>query len=329
MSPCRECREEYGGPAARGMPAWAARFLQRTIAFLAAGLLLSACAASVDQRSKKVLVFTKSSGFVHDGIKNDGAPGHGFVFRVLRELGAAHRIEFVESKDGTLFSPEYLAQFDGFVFYTSGDLTMAKSDPRGDGLPPMTPAGKAALLEAVADGKGFVGIHIAADSFHSHGHNGHVPERFDDDGDEADPYVKMLGGEFIRHGAQQKARLVLADPHFPGAAAFPAETRLHEEWLSLKNLASDMHAIVVLDPAGMTGAEYQRPPFPVVWTRRHGRGRVFYTAMGHREDVWDNPVFQSLLIGGLEWTLGRVEADGSPNLATAAPLARHLPRYAP
>src|SRR5256885_15660518 len=113
--------------------------LTRLLGATTLALLLSSCALFLEHGPRKILVFTKSSGFIHDGIKTDGRTGHGFAFRVLRELGAKHDIQFVESKDGTLFTPEYLAQFDAFLFYTSGDLTMAKSDPRGDGLPPMSP----------------------------------------------------------------------------------------------------------------------------------------------------------------------------------------------
>ncbi|MEO6567655.1 MAG: ThuA domain-containing protein, partial [Opitutaceae bacterium] len=285
--------------------------------------------AATSLAAKKVLIFTKSSGFEHDAIKTDGKPGRGYAFRVLNTYGAKNQIEFVASKDGTLFSPAYLAQFDAFVFYTTGDLTMAKSDPRGDGLPPMTPAGKAALLAAVAGGKGFVGIHSASDSFHSFGRNAHVPERFDDDGQGADEYVKMLGGEFIRHGAQQKSKLTVADSKFPGMAAVKGDITFHEEWYSLKNFAPNLHVLLVQDPSSMTGAEYQRPPFPSTWVRMHDKGRVFYTNMGHREDVWDNPVFQSVLFGGIEWALGRAEADVTPNLKQVAPKANVLPKYAP
>jgi hypothetical protein len=56
-------------------------------------------------------VFTKSSGFQHDAIKTDDAPGHGYAFRVLQELGEKARVNFVYSKDGSLLTPEYLAQF--------------------------------------------------------------------------------------------------------------------------------------------------------------------------------------------------------------------------
>lgn len=293
-----------------------------------AGLTLSASAVETAIARKRVLVFTKSSGFEHDAIKlvqSDGRPG--YAFPVLDELGRRHNIDFVFSKDAWRFTPEYLARFDAFLFYTTGDLTMAKSDPRGDGLPPMTPEGKAALLAAVAGGKGFLGVHSCSDTFHSGGHNDPTPERWVDDGAAADDFVKMLGGEFIRHGKQQVAKLTVADAKFPGLAAVPADFSVHEEWYSLKNFAPDLHVLLVQETAGMEGDEYQRPAYPSTWVRMHGKGRVFYSSLGHREDVWTNPVFQSVLAGGLNWALGRVDADVTPNLATVAPGAGQLPVY--
>ncbi len=203
------------------------------------------------------------------------------------------------------------------------------SDPRGDGVPPMTAAGKAALLAAVAGGKGFIGVHSATDTFHTAGRNGHVPEGWENDGDTADDFVKMLGGEFIRHGAQQATRLTVADPKIPGLAAVPADFAPLEEWYSLKNFAPDLPVLLVQETAGMVGEEYARPPYPSTWVRLHGRGRVFYSRLGHREDIWTSPVFQSVLEGGLNWALGRVDAEVTPNLPTAAPGAGQLPVLAP
>jgi hypothetical protein len=71
----------------------------------------------------------------------------------------------------------------------------------------------------------------------------------------------------------------------------------------------------------MKGAMYQRPSFPATWARMHGKGRVFYTSMGHREDVWTNPIFQQIVLGGIAWALGNVEADVTPNIATVTPKA--------
>jgi uncharacterized protein len=278
--------------------------------------------------TKKVLFFTKSSGFQHDAVKlqmPDGKPG--YAFDVLKKLGAKHHIEFTFSKDGSLFTPEYLAQFDAFMFYTTQDLTKAKTEERGDGTPPMTQAGKEAFLKAIADGKGFVGLHSATDTFHSPGNVEYGPARFQSDGDKADPYIKMIGGEFISHDEQQPGRLTVADNKFPGVNALPTDFGVHEEWYSLKNFAPDLHVILVQDTRRMTGPVYKRDNYPSTWARMEGKGRVFYTNLGHRDDVWTHPGFQSLLMGGLDWALGRLEADVTPNLDKVTPKANVLPKY--
>ena len=77
----------------------------------------------------------------------------------------------------------------------------------------------------------------------------------------------------------------------------------------------------------MEGPMYQRPPYPATWARKHGQGRVFYTSMGHREDVWTNPIFQDVLTGGVAWALGDVKADVTPNLEQVAPGALTNPLY--
>lgn len=304
------------------------RFLLAALA-LASGLLVcSAAAAPASMARKKVLFFNKSSGFEHDAIKTDANPAHGYAFRVLKELGEKNNIDFTFSKDGSLFSKEYLAQFDAIFFYTTGDLTLAKNDDKlGDDQPPMTAAGKQALIDAISSGKGFVGTHSASDTFHPPGNKDNGPARYISDGDKADPYTKLLGASFIKHDAQQKGHQIVVDAKFPGIAGVPADFAPHEEWYSLKNFAPDMHVILMQDTSTMDGPSYKRPPYPSTWARLQGKGRVFYTSMGHREDVWTNPVFQQVLMGGLNWALGRVEADVTPNLKQAAPQANELPKY--
>jgi type 1 glutamine amidotransferase len=71
---------------------------------------------------------------------------------------------------------------------------------------------------------------------------------------------------------------------------------------------------------------YDRPPFPSTWCRMHGRGRVFYTSMGHREDVWTNPLFQQILLGGLQWSLGDTKTAIPPNIDRVAPEAEKTSR---
>ncbi len=246
-------------------------------------------------RARKVLFFTKSSGFEH-GVIARKVPGElAYAEKILVGLGKQHGLEVTASKDGRVFTTEGLAPYDLIVFYTTGDLTT----PGFDRQPPMPPDGKAALIAAVAAGKGFAGIHSASDTFHGKG-------------DAVDPYIALLGGEFIIHGAQQDATSHVVDAKFPGAP--PADFTLHEEWYALKNFAPDLHAILYQQTQGMQGKMYARPPYPSTWARSHGKGRVFYTSMGHREQVWTDQRFTSLLMGGLTWAAGAVDADVTPNV---------------
>ena len=88
---------------------------------------------------------------------------------------------------------------------------------------------------------------------------------------------------------------------------------------------ADLHVILVQDTKGMVDAEYQREKFPATWARMHHKGRVFYTSMGHRDDVWKSATFQKVLLGGIWWSLGLVKADITPNLKDVCPKAGELP----
>jgi type 1 glutamine amidotransferase len=272
--------------------------------------------AAADKPRRKLLVFTRSQGFEHSCVKRgkNNEPSH--VERIMVELGKQHGFDVTCTKDGRVFIPEELAKYDAFLFETTGNL----DKEGGDKNPPMPPDGKANLLKAVASGKGFVGCHCASDTFHSKG-----PKWENQPQEQIDPYLQMLGGEFIQHGAQQKATLRLTDPSFPGAKGLQ-DFNVLEEWYSLKNFAPDLHVIQVEQTQGAKGFEYDRPDFPCTWARRHEKGRVFFTSMGHREDVWSNPKFQELLLGGLAFAFANVDPDLTPNLSQAAPQASVLPK---
>jgi type 1 glutamine amidotransferase len=185
----------------------------------------------------------------------------------------------------------------------------------------MSQEGKAAFLKAIHDGKGFIGTHSATDTFHSPGFDGGHEQNYENNGDNTDPYVQMIGAEFIIHGAQQTSHMIVADPKFPGISSVPADFKPHEEWYALKNFAPNLHVLLIQDTTGMTGPMYQRPPYPATWARLYGTGRVFYTNMGHREDIWENPVFQKVLVGGINWAVRNVEADVTPNIKQVTPNA--------
>ena len=267
------------------------------LALAGAALPMRWLAAAQTQRPK-VLYFTRSAGFEHSVVRRpEGQLSHSE--RIMVEMGEEHGVEVVCSKDGTLFDGD-LDQYATIAFYTSGNLLGASQD----GGEPMTARGKQRLLDWVAAGGGFVGIHAAADTFRSGG---------------VDPYIEMLGGEFSGHGPQQVARNTNVSPDFPGMEDVGESFELMEEWYAFRKFNTDMHVILVLETEGMRGNDYDRPPFPSVWARRHGEGRVYYNSLGHREDVWTNPLFQNMLVGGFSWTMREVDFDPEPNFDEVTP----------
>lgn len=293
-----------------------------TLAALAALAVLGVASPATAATKHKILFFSKSSGYEHSVISyKNGQPS--YAEKILLDLGEKNGWEFTFSKDGSKFSKEYLAQFDAVFFYTTGDLCSLGTDKN----PPMSPEGKQALFDYVKEGHGFVGTHSASDTFHTDNEAVKGPERYVDHGEKADSYVRFLGAEFIIHGAQQEAKNTVIDPKFPGFEKAGASYSFQEEWYSLKDFAPDIHVLTVMDAPAMKGSMYERPPYPNTWARRDGKGRVWYTAMGHREDVWTNPIFQDALVGGIKWAIGEVQAEVPPNLKDAAPGARTNPKY--
>jgi type 1 glutamine amidotransferase len=310
------------------------RDLLSLAALTAAGLAFGPIAKSfaADEPKKKILFFTRSSGFPHSVVtRKNGEPAH--AERLLKEFGGAHGYDVTVTKDGTIFTPEKLAEFDAIAFYTTGDLTTtAAKNPKDDQVPGMPNEGKQALLDFINAGKGFIGFHCASDTFHSPNYGGKkeiaaqaqmirdANARFED---VRDPYIKMIGGEFIAHQSQQAATMKVVDPKFPGLEGLK-DFNFVEEWYSLGNFSDDLHVILVQETdtmkvKGKTESAYQRAPYPATWAKPYGKGRVFYTNMGHREDVWTNPIFQQVVLAGLAFITGRTNPDITPNIQATTP----------
>jgi type 1 glutamine amidotransferase len=264
--------------------------------------------------TKKVLFFIKSAGFPHSVVtRRNGKPS--LAERVLTNAGKEHGFEVVATKDGRMFDPDKIGEWDAFVFETTGDLT---TEGGAEKSPPISPDGEKAFYDAIRGGKGFLGMHCATDTFGHHGKRNKGAE---------DPYIQMIGGEFVSHGPiQEEVEIDIVDPKFPGVAegfgTAGSAFRIKDEWYALKNMPDDLHVIMVQVTKGMHSGprrEYNRPNYPMTWARTYGKGRVFYTSMGHREDVWESPMYQGLLLGALGWATGRVDADLEPNIRKVTP----------
>ena len=143
------------------------------------------------------------------------------------------------------------------------------------------------LLAWIAAGGSFIGVHSASDTWHE------WPE-----------YIEMLGGEFDHH-PDQTARTVFVEDHLsPATAALPPSYVLFEEYYIFKNF--DRNRVSMLLSLRVSPEEDSSPGFfPLAWTRDYGQGRVFYTAIGHRIEVWNSEWFQQHIAGAIAWGLRR------------------------
>lgn len=251
-----------------------------------------------DGKRQRVLYFTRTVGYEHSAVARDGCP-LSFSERTLEDMGKRAGFDVDCSKDGRIFDGD-LSQYDCIAFNTLGDLLQ---DDKSN-TPPMSSDGKQKLLDLIASGMPFVGLHAATDTFY---------------GDSVDPYIAMIGAEFCGHGLQQEATMLVTSSDFPGIQGLGPSFRLFEEWYVFKKVCRQMHVILALDTSDMKGNLYDRPPVPATWARIYGKGRVFYTSLGHREDVWSSDVFQQVAYAGLAWTMGNVHANVPYNFAEATP----------
>ncbi|HEX9046687.1 MAG TPA: ThuA domain-containing protein, partial [Verrucomicrobiae bacterium] len=258
----------------------------------ALAVALTSCQAattnSVSHAPKKLLVVTTTTGFRHsciptaekvleqigwdsgeftvDFVRQPAGPhlANGFPAKPKSDASAEEKKAFADAEaqfDAALkvelqkLSPANLKNYDGVIFAsTTGDLPIP--DPQG-------------LLDWVKAGHAFIGIHAASDTFH------HWPG-----------YIEMLGGEFDHHGPQLGVDCLNEDPQHPATAPLPKVwTITQEEMYQFKNYdPATVHDLLILDKK----PQAPRTPghYPVSWCKNYGNGRVFYTSLGHREDVW-------------------------------------------
>jgi type 1 glutamine amidotransferase len=270
-----------------------------------AGSALRAERAASQQQPKQLLFLTHAGLYKHTSL--------GPAERAVTSWGARAGFEVTtlegylqdaESLDLSIISAEYLAQFDGVMMMTNGNL-------------PLTDSQKSALIDFVNDGGGFVGVHCAALTLYD------TPE-----------FGEMLGGYF-RQAIQQNHVFVLnvEDTEHPatrmlgdswpivdelylyGTAAWTADRPEENVDVLFGNqipigLSRDrVHVLLSIDTGktdleGLDGVE-PGGDYPQSWYQDFGEGRSFYTSLGHRDDIWSNdPVFRAHVTGGIRWALG-------------------------
>ncbi|GAC1422819.1 MAG: hypothetical protein NVSMB62_18820 [Acidobacteriaceae bacterium] len=242
---------------------------------------------------KHVLVIGQTKGFEHDSVSAAMVA----VYTMGQETGLWDTTirtdtELLTKKD-LKRNTKNLMYFDAVVFAsTTGELDM-------------DPSQKQDMISFIKeDGKGFVGIHAALDTNYT------WPE-----------YGEMIGGWFDQHPWMTfNAPILNEDPSFPAVRHFPHSFVKYDEIYQAKMWSRDkVNVLLSLDPSRLDYADNPRVhrtdhDFAVAWTKPYGKGRVFYSTLGHTEEAWHDPDIRTMYTEAIKWALGMTDGNTSSHV---------------
>lgn len=234
---------------------------------------------TADLKGKKILVFTKNGkGFVHDNLEAN-------VNMFLR-LGKQYGFTVDSTSNSAIFSTADLFQYDAVLFANTNNKVFENE------------AEKEGLMHFNRQGKGIIGIHIACGT-----------ER------EWDWFKQMMGGTFDFHPKLQKFNVRVVDDQHPSAIGIPPVWEVEDELYILKEMNPSVRVLMVSDFSS-PDFQHSRPMpntfgtlFPSVWCNEFDGGRQWFTALGHKKEDYNNPLFIHHIVGGLQWVLAKKETN--------------------
>jgi uncharacterized protein len=227
------------------------------------------------QGKPRILYITQSRGFKH-GVLPESE-------KIMADLSAKNGFELTVSQEAeNVITPENLKNLDVVIFYTTGEL-------------PLSAEQKSAFLDFIKSGKAFIGFHSATDTFYN------WPE-----------YGEMIGAYFKSHPWTSRDTVTIKTPDrkFPVTKHWEESFKLTEEIYQFRNFnAENVKVTMSLDTANtdMTKKGIEAKEFPISWYRSYGKGRVFYSALGHNPEVWRDQRFQTMIVNAIKWATGQMK----------------------
>lgn len=232
---------------------------------LIAAVIIAVISCKIPTEPATILVFSKTAGFNHPSIRNGNA--------AIMALGATHGFEVDTTTRADLFTDNNLKKYAAVVFLnTTGDFFNQEQE--------------AALERYMKRGGGFVGVHAATDGEYN------WPW-----------YGKLVGAYFESHPETQQATLRVYNKEHAATRHLPDEWVRTDEWYNFKNMNPEVKVLISIDETSYKGGK-NGENHPMAWYHDYGGGRVFYTALGHTEESYSEPLFLQHLLGGIRYAIG-------------------------
>jgi type 1 glutamine amidotransferase len=254
-------------------------------------------------KPRKLLVYSEAHGFRHTACAW-GAK----TFEIMGKKTGA--FEPVVTDDMSMFEPDKLQEFDAVCLNnTTGDIFLPKNfaslpKDQQEAARKKEAELQKSLTDFVASGKGFIGIHAATDANYKWAE-----------------YGKMLGAYFWGHPWNEKVGIKIDDPKHPLCAAFGGKNfEITDEIYQFKEPYSrdTLRVLLSIDTSTTNmnkGDKIRRKDndFAVSWVKSYGKGRVFYCSLGHRNEIFSNPMVLQHYLDGIQFALGDLPADATPS----------------
>jgi type 1 glutamine amidotransferase len=214
----------------------------------------------------RVLIFCKTNGYHHASI----TPG----IAAIQKLGAENGFLVDTTADSTWFRSKILKKYAVLIFLSPTGKVFG-------------PAEEKALQHYIHHGGGFVGIHAATDCEYNW-----------------QWYGDLVGGYFKSHPKQQEARFFVVDSTNAIMQGFSNPWTHFDELYNFKYLNPDIKVLLKIDETSYTGgANGDNHPF--AWYHEFEGGRSFYTALGHTDADWSDPLFLHHVLAGIQYAMGK------------------------
>lgn len=229
--------------------------------------LIAFCILTAFQSRKKsrLLVFSKTTGFRHASI------GAGKL--ALLRMGEANGWQVDTTEDAGAFTTSNLKKYNAVIFLSTTGNVLDSTQ-------------QLAFEQFIRSGKGFAGIHAATDTEY-----------------DWPWYVGLVGASFESHPKQQTARLYRIDKTHPATAVLPDTWERFDEWYNFKNINPATNTLLRIDESSYSGGK-NGEQHAMAWYHEYDGGRSFYTALGHTDASYTEPLFIEHLTGGIKWVLG-------------------------
>lgn len=217
-------------------------------------------------KQKKILVFSKTAGFRHTAAIQAGK-------KEIQELGRRNKFRVDTTENADVFTPENLKQYAAVIFLcTTGNVLNEQQQQ--------------AFEQFIKNGNGYMGLHSAADTEYDWAWFG-----------------ELNGAYFKSHPKQQEAVFNIVDGNHIATAHLPKVWKRFDELYNFKWIGTGIHVLITIDENSYTGGgngEFH----PMAWFHEFDGGRSFYTALGHDNKSFEDPLYLQHILGGIKYVMG-------------------------